>query len=259
LRSHRQSKLFLLILAVALLALLPRGAAWAGRNDRLTPQQQYDLGERYLKRGMYTKALEQFNRLRNYNRDDPIAVRAELAIADVYYKKSEFDQARSAYEDFERMHPRYDRIDYVLFREGMCIWKNSSAVAARDQTPTRDAVNVWSSFEARFPQSSYAPDVHAMLQKGRDRLAHKEYIIGAFYYRRKAWRAVNGRLEEMLRLYPDSPDRPEALELLGESAIRSGDVARGRSIIGELQKLGGHENRVRSLERILPSTPNPTP
>ena len=39
------------------------------KRARLTVQEQYELGLKYLKRGMYIKALEQFNRVRNYHRD----------------------------------------------------------------------------------------------------------------------------------------------------------------------------------------------
>ena len=53
----------------------------------LTVQEQYDLGQKYLRRGYYTKALDQFTLIRNYYRDDPLSMKAELAIADVYYKK----------------------------------------------------------------------------------------------------------------------------------------------------------------------------
>ena len=74
--------------------LLPGDAVAA--KKQLTVQDMYELGLRYMKRGYYVKALEQFNRVRNYHRDDPYAVKAELAIADVYYQKNEWDQARLA-------------------------------------------------------------------------------------------------------------------------------------------------------------------
>ena len=78
------------------------------KNQELSVEEQYELGLKYLKRGYYVKALEEFNQIRNYHRDDPYAVKAELAIADLYFSKSEWDQARLAYEDFLRLHPRHE-------------------------------------------------------------------------------------------------------------------------------------------------------
>ena len=63
-------------------------------------------------------ALENFNRVRNYHRDDPISVKAQLAIADVHFKQRDFEQARFAYEEFATYHPRHENLDYVTFRIG---------------------------------------------------------------------------------------------------------------------------------------------
>ena len=95
------------------------------KRDRLSVKEQYELGLKYMNRGMYIKSLEQFNRVRNYHRDDPHSVKAELAIGDVYFKKAEWDQARLSYEDFSRMHPRHPDLDYVIYRIGMTNYKKA--------------------------------------------------------------------------------------------------------------------------------------
>ena len=145
------------LLRVAFAAILLSLAAaapevQAAKGD-VSVEEQYDLGLRYLKRGYYVKALEQFNKIRNYHRDDPYAVKAELAIADVYFEQAEWDQARVAYEEFMRLHPRHEDIDYVVYRLGLTSLKKSTKVAARDQTWTRHAVTTWAGYESRFALS----------------------------------------------------------------------------------------------------------
>ena len=127
------------------------------KKARMTVAEQYELGLRYMKRGMYIKAIDQFNRLRNYHRDDPHALKAELAIGDVYFKKAEWDQARMAYEDFSRMHPRHPDLDYVVYRIGMSMYKKAPKAAGRDQTWTRHAVRNWSGFASRPRHRPSAP------------------------------------------------------------------------------------------------------
>ncbi len=51
------------VLALSTLTFASTPAHSARR--KLTVQDQYELGLRYLKRGYYVKALEQFNRIRN--------------------------------------------------------------------------------------------------------------------------------------------------------------------------------------------------
>lgn len=196
------------------LALLAPAAALAGDRD-VTPQERYELGERYAKRGLRTKALEQFNRVRNYHRDDPISLKAELAIADLSFKADEYTEARLAYEDFARLHPRYEDLDFIVFRIGLCHFKTASKVAGRDQTTTRQAIAAWAGFEDRWPTSTYLGEVREYLGKARDRLALKELTVARFYAGRKAWLAARRRAERMLRDYPESKHVPEALALAG--------------------------------------------
>jgi len=215
-------------------------------------QERYDRGQKYMKRGYYVKALEEFNRIRNYHRDDPMALKAELAIADVYFKKSEWDQARIAYEDFMRMHPRHEDLDYVVFRLGLTSFKKAPKIAARDQTWTRQAVNAWVGFENRYPDSDHLEEVAESLQKCRDRLARKEYQIGAFYANREAWPAVKSRMEGMLRQYPNSASVPDALGMLALSQYRMGEMDAAKEAMSRLRTDHPDAAILKKLEREAP-------
>jgi outer membrane protein assembly factor BamD len=246
--GDRVARFLLLLLA----ALWLGPAAHAARGDRLTAEDRYDLGLKYMRRGYYVKALEQFNHLRNYERDDPYAVLAEIAIADLHFKKAEFDQARMSYEDFLRLHPRHDKADYATWRMGLCLWRKAPSIAARDQTWTRQAVDVWSGFAVRYPQSGYADEVKESLDAGRARLAHKELIIGRFYFRRGAWKAAAGRFRGLLETWPYCPDAGLARALLGQALVHEGDLAGARAAMDALRAAppGDHATR-RETDRLM--------
>lgn len=240
-------RVILLFLSAALLGSSP---AFAERA-RMTAEEAYALGERYLKRGSYVKALEQFNRVRTYYRDDPYALKAELAIADLHFKKNEWDAARIAYEDFMRAHPRYRELDYVVYRLGETLYQKAPRVASRDQTWTRQAVNTWAGFPSRFPESAWRPEVEERLQKAKDRLARKEYVIAEFYAKREAWVAVVGRVEPMLRQYPDSPDRIAALGLLGLAYQGTGRDDLAHATLERLKTEAPRSRATRKLAKAL--------
>lgn len=211
---------FRIIAIAALLGL--SGVAQAAKAEQ-TAEQRYENGERFLKNGNYTRALVEFNYVRNYHRDDPISLKAELAIADLYYKKGDFEQAKLSYEDFQRLHPRNENIDWVVFRTGTCLFKRAPSFAGRDQTPTREAVNEWTGFDQRFPESTHKEEVAKLMGKARARLAKKEMVIAHFYQKREAWTAVQRRSEGLATKYPDAPQVPEALALAGIAYHRVGD------------------------------------
>jgi len=247
-------------LVLVLLALfLTASPAWAAR-ERMSAEDAYSLGLRYMKRGYYVKALEQFQRVRTYYRDDPYALKAELAIADVHFKKNEWDAARLAYEDFTRAHPRYKDLDYVVYRLGLTVFRKAPNVAARDQTWTTQAVATWASFAARFPESEWRDDVDADLTKARARLARKELLVARFYVDREAWPAVAGRAERLLTQFPASTDRFEALYLLGRSHHMMGDPDRAAAALARLEAEPEGAAWLRELQRaVAAEAPPPAP
>ena len=115
------------------LCMLLAGKA-AAEDKAMGAEERYELGLKHLKRGYYAKAIEEFNHIRNYFRDDPLAIEAELSIADVYFKQSEWDQARLTYDEFRRRYPKHHKIDYVEYQLGQTLFKKASRIAARDQT-----------------------------------------------------------------------------------------------------------------------------
>jgi len=189
-----------------------------------TAEGLYQSCQKQIKRGYYVKALELCTRLRNYYRDSPYAVLAELSIGDLHFEKTDYDLARVAYEDFMRMHPRHEKMDYVVYRLGLTSYKKASRVASRDQTWTRQAVNTWTNFSPRFPESEHAEEVAELYLKGRSRLARKEIRIAEFYVGREAWSAAALRLEEMVRQYPDTDQVAHALALLAVCRVELGEV-----------------------------------
>ncbi|NOY27863.1 MAG: outer membrane protein assembly factor BamD [Oligoflexia bacterium] len=239
-RSVTGSALRLRVLLVAMvlamvLAAHPAQAARSGAKE-IPVQQQYEQGLRYLKRGYYVKALETFNRIRNFHRDDQLALKAELAVADVYYRQSEWDQARLAYEDFMRLHPRNEDIDYVVYRIGLSLYRKAPRDAARDQTWTRQAVNTWAAFDSRFPTSEYRDEVSEHYRECRGRLARKELLIARFYQRRRAWPAVQGRAGGLIHTYPNSEVAPDGWALLAEAGAWEGDSQQVQQALDSLAK-----------------------
>lgn len=233
------------------------GSPAEAKRRTLSVQEQYELGLKHMKRGYYVKALEQFNRIRNYHRDDPFAVKAELAIADVYFKKHEWDQARDAYEDFLRWHPRHPDADYVVYKLGMSMYKKANRIAARDQTWTHRAADTWTGYPTRFSSSDHLEEVQEKLGECKERLAQKELLVAEFYRRRKAWVAVERRASGVVANHSGSESVSDAMVLLAEARAWQGDAQGAESL---LTRLDGMEPRLaskarRRVERAKPEQP----
>jgi outer membrane protein assembly factor BamD len=254
-------RLVWIALVVCLLTPTAAHAAKKKKKGDDTPvaSELYEKGLRFMRRGYYTKALEYFQRVRNYHRDDPASVKAQLAIADVHFKKQEFEQARYAYEEFASYHPRHDLIDYVTWRKGMSIYKRAPKAAGRDQSATRGAVNTWTGFEVRFAESAYTDEVLDHLDKGRTRLASKELWVARFYEDREAWGAVEGRCQALLRRYGDTKHAEEALYLLGVARHSWGNVSGAEEARGRLSAEHPESTFLARLDKELTKPPGEKP
>lgn len=243
-----------LVLALLLALSLAPGAAEAAPKQKKrgeTAEELYQQGLRAMQRGYYTRALEKFTRVRNYHRDDPLSVKAQLAIADVYFKKGDMAQARFAYEEFASYHPRHENLDYVTYRIGLSIYKDAPKFAGRDQTATRGAVNVWTGFATRFPDSEHVEEVEKLLNRSRNRLARKELHIAKHYASREAWGAVHDRTHYLVRRYPDTEPVPEALALMGRALHAWGETQQAQQILARLKRDHPETSAVHQLEGWL--------
>lgn len=242
-------------LLVFVLAMAPSLAHAQETADEPTPAERYERAMRISNRGSFTKALEELNRIRNYYRDDPVSVLAELAIADLYYRKGDHEQARLAYQDFLRLHPRHEEAHYVTWRLGQSTYKRSSKHAGRDQTSTRSALSTWAGFDVRYPESEHLDDVARLVRDGRDRLAAKELFIARFYARDGAWTAVQGRAEGVVARYPESRHVPAALALLTEAYQQWGMESQAREARDRLATDFPESHWLARADRVLARPP----
>ena len=246
-----QRCLFYIVLFATFLLGSPALAQKATKSKSMTAEERYEAGLRFMKRGYYTRALEELHRVRNYHRDSPFSLLAQLAVADLHFNKGDFDQARYAYEEFATYHPRHEKLDYVTYRIGLSIYKRAPRASGRDQSSTRGALNVWTSFSTRYPESEHIEEVEQFLTRCRDRLAAKELWIAQFYERRKAWRAVRSRTETLLKRYPTSEHAPQAMSLLGVALHSWGQTTEAKNVREELAQKYPDSRFLADLDREL--------
>ena len=252
-------RLFIPFIFLTMLAAPAHAGLFKNNNRGKSIEDLYDDCVRSAERGYFTKALEVCNRVRNVYRDSPLSTLAEITIADIYFKRGDYEQARIAYEDFARLHPRHEKMHYITYRIGFTIYKRAPVAAGRDQGPTRQAVNAWTGFESRFPDSEHLEDVQRLLAKSRDRLARKELHIANFYARRGAWKATQNRLEGLLKRYSDTPTAIQAMSQLGMAYHNWGMTRRAEEMRDLLNEKHPDTKHAARLNQALTKPPGEKP
>jgi len=188
----------LLVVLVVLLA----GCSWFRHQDlsRATPEGLYRQGFEDYQAGRYEKAIENFQRVREQHPLSPLALLAELGIADAHFSDKNYVEAEAAYTEFAGLHPTNDNLPYVLYQTGMCHYNQMSTID-RDQSETVRAQREFERLIARFPDSRFAFMAEKKLIDCRRNLAEQEFYVGRFYFRSKRYAAALKRFEGIARDY----------------------------------------------------------
>jgi outer membrane protein assembly factor BamD len=97
-------------------------------------------------------------------------------------------------------------------------------------------VTVLESFLQEYPNTEMAKKAAEKLAECRSKQAAHEIYVGRFYYRTDKYGSAIGRFNEALGKYPGTPVNDEALYLLGNSYLRTGEKEKAREAMARLVK-----------------------
>jgi outer membrane protein assembly factor BamD len=186
-----------------------------GEDQEYSAQELVWVGMESYESGDYRRAIEKFERIKDWYPYSRYAALAELKIGDAHYKLEEYEEAIFAYEEFEKLHPRNEAIPYVVYQIGRCYFDQIDTVD-RDQTPARKAIETFRRLQKQFPNDQYAHTAETHLNKCHKSLSGNEFIIGLYYYKSKHYKAAHRRFMAVISEYPDVGYHQKALQYLGK-------------------------------------------
>lgn len=184
-----------------------------GEPQPETPETLMGKGLDSMAAGHYDSAIDAFEKIRDRYPYSKYATTAELKLADALFAKRSYDEAYDSYDEFERLHPKNPKIPYVIYRKGMCHFKQIGTID-RDQSHTIKARDEFLRLISRFPDSDYVKLAQKRLRKCYIELAEHELYVGKFYFKTKKYKAAKGRFLYILRNFPDVGQYHEALKYL---------------------------------------------
>lgn len=168
-----------------------------------------------LGRGYYKSATESFQKLKDRYPYSKFAIVAELRMADTLFLQSSYDESYEAYKEFEKLHPKHPSIPYVIYRQGLCHFRQMKTID-RDQTHSLKAKDEFGRLVKRFPRDVYASRARTKIRKCYIDLAAHELYVARYYFKKKQYGAAAGRFRNAIEKYPDVGQYFEALEYLGK-------------------------------------------
>jgi outer membrane protein assembly factor BamD len=180
--------------------------------------KEYDDAERF------EIAIQKYSDVKNKFPYSSFATMAELAIADVQFKRESYPEAQIAYQNFRDLHPKHNKIDYVIFKTGMSYFLQLPDSIDRDLSLAHDAIYSFNEIIKSFPNSEFVKEAREKREKSFIMLAEKELYVANFYYRQEKYDSALLRYEAAYNKYPGFGLDPKALLGAARSAAQLKDA-----------------------------------
>ncbi len=196
-------------------ALKDAWLAITGEEEEYSAQELAWVAMDFYENGDYSRAVEKFEKLKDWFPFSRYAILAELKIGDAHYNMKQYAEAIFAYEEFEKLHPRNEAIPYVIYQIGRCYYDQIDTID-RDQTPARKALEAFLRLGKQFPEDQYARIAEDHINQCYKSLAGHEYSVGMFYYNSKHYLAAYHRFMAVISEYPDVGYHKKALQYIAK-------------------------------------------
>ncbi len=201
-----------------------------------TPEGAYAIAQEYEKDEMYEEAIRRYTDVKNRFPYSQFATKAELSIADVYFKQESFLEAQLAYQNFRELHPSVENIDYVVFRVGLSYYMQLPDTIDRDLAAAHSAISAFEELLKKYPNSALTVEAKEKQNKAYQMLAEKEKYIADFYFKRKNYESALVRYEGLLKKYSGQGFELGALYNAALSAKNLGQDQKAKSIYSVLMQ-----------------------
>jgi outer membrane protein assembly factor BamD len=198
-----------------------------------TAEQLLHKGIKEARKKRDDKAKELFNQVLEDYPDSEERIPALLLLADTLYKQKEYEEAKFNYKKFTELYPAHPKVDHAHYYKAMCDYK-AIDIAARDQTPTQNALEQFEFIITQFPNSLYHAKAEARKLECLEMLAQNIMTIGRFYFRAGAYESTIHRMIDVMEKYPNQKFQDEALYLLAESYYYEQNFTKAGEIYGRL-------------------------
>jgi len=230
----------------------------AGGKSAKGPEEDFKKGEEEQKSKNWLEAQKLFETIKTKYPFSRYAALSELHLADLKYEQDRLVEAADAYQQFVKLHPTHEQVDYAAYRVGLCRWKNSPSEFLlfppsfeKDQSEVKAAVKAYEEFLKTYPTSKHVPDARKELAEAKDRLAEHEWYVARFYERRGHWPGVAVRLESLVRDFPGTSHESEALFMLAKAYLEMKERFRAQQALQQLIVKHPQDPRRAEAEKLL--------
>lgn len=153
----------------------------SSKESHTSAKALFNEAEQLKKRGYYNEAVSQLRKLKNRWLYSRFFKEADLAIADIYFLKKEWNKATAAYTMFSKMYRNHPQADRVFFRLALSVFHQLPSIPDRDLQLAKKALEHFNRHLKLFPKSLYRKQSLQYKKDILSQLARKQWMIAKFH------------------------------------------------------------------------------
>ncbi len=165
-----------------------------------------------MKDERYLLATEKINNLKNQYPYSYYATPAELMQADILFLQENYVDSAAAYLLFRDLHPKHERIGYVVYKIAESYYKQIPETNDRDLEPAIEAIKYYDELITKYPKSKHVKSGTKKIKECRSRLQEKERYVADFYFKTEVYSAARWRYLDMLKNFTDIKLRSHSMQ-----------------------------------------------
>lgn len=203
------------------------------------PQEAFISANKQIEKKDYESARTTLLEIKNRDTSREIAPLAQLKIADSYIKQEEPELGIAEYQKFIEEYPEHQYAPYAQYQIAM-VYFNKIEDAARGSGYAAQALEEFEKLKSMFPRNPYRDVIDLRIKQCRNTIAEYEFLVGKFYYKKGSFEAALGRLEGLLKNYPEYKGEASVLFYTGMA----------------YKNLGQNDKAIEYLIRFIEKYPN---
>lgn len=187
-----------------------------GEYEKILKSTDFELkkqkAKEYYDAGQYVKATEVLSQILPRYRATESAEEMNWMNAQAYYGMKDYFMAGSYFESFIDQFPFGKHAEDAHYMAALCNYKISPR-SELDQENTIKAIEGFTIFLNRYPNSPKVSEVKGLIKELQEKLVEKSYLSARLYYDMKQYKAAVLALNNSLKEYSDTKYREEMMYL----------------------------------------------
>ncbi|EQC45144.1 outer membrane assembly lipoprotein YfiO [Bacteriovorax sp. BSW11_IV] len=193
-------KLNLIVLA---LGLFLGSCATERPQGQTEAEVLYQEAQELYDAGRYLLATEKLNTIRSKYSYSVYTAKAELMQADILFKQENYVEAAASYIIFRDFHPKFENLDYVIYKIAESYYQQIPSTFDRDLTAAHEAIKYFEEMLRLFRNSEYAKGAVEKIQTSKQMIKDKEKYIADFYYKTEKFNPARIRYKKIAEQFAD--------------------------------------------------------